>query len=345
MVQVLAQLPVLWIWDNVEPVTGFPAGTPSAWTPAEQDDLAGLLRDLAQQTRCKVLLTSRRDEHAWLGDLPARVQLPAMPMRESLQLAAALAARHGHSIAGADWRPLLRYAAGNPLTITVLAGQALRENLTSTADIDGFVTRLRAGEAQLETGQDAALGRTRSLAASLSYGFARAFTAAERARLAVLHLFRDTVDVDALRFMGDPEIVGEDAVPELAGLDRDTGIALLDRAADIGLLTSLGGGYYQIHPALPWYFTTLFTTTYGQPGQPAAGRAARAYAIAIGKLGDYYHDQNLRDTKPRSSQCCGPRKPTCCTPWTLPAPRGYGTQRSAALQGLRSPVCADRAGQ
>lgn len=33
VVQVLAQLPALWVWDNVEPVTGFPAETPSAWTP------------------------------------------------------------------------------------------------------------------------------------------------------------------------------------------------------------------------------------------------------------------------------------------------------------------------
>src|SRR5262249_42268515 len=124
VMQVLKQTPVLWIWDNVEPVTGFPADTPSAWTQAEQGDLVELLRDLAQSTRCKVLLTSRRHERAWLGDLPARVQLPAMPMRESLQLAAALAARHGQSLAEVDWRPLLRYAVGNPLTITVLAGQA-----------------------------------------------------------------------------------------------------------------------------------------------------------------------------------------------------------------------------
>ena len=58
VLQVLAQLPVLWVWDNVEPVAGFPAGTPSAWAPAEQEELAGLLRDLAQRTRCKVLLTS-----------------------------------------------------------------------------------------------------------------------------------------------------------------------------------------------------------------------------------------------------------------------------------------------
>ena len=95
MLQVLAQVPVLWIWDNVEPVTGFPAGTPSAWTTPEQDELAGFLRDLAQQSRCKVLLTSRRDEQAWLGGLPSRFQLPPMPMRERLQLAAALAERHG----------------------------------------------------------------------------------------------------------------------------------------------------------------------------------------------------------------------------------------------------------
>ena len=40
--QVLAQVPVLWIWDNIEPVTGFPPGTQSAWTQGEQDDLVRL---------------------------------------------------------------------------------------------------------------------------------------------------------------------------------------------------------------------------------------------------------------------------------------------------------------
>ena len=280
-----------------------------------------------------MLLTSRRDEHGWLGDLPARVQLPPMPMRESLQLAARAGRPARPAIAGADWRPLLRYAAGNPLTITVLVGQALRENLTTTEAIEGFVARLRAGEAQLEAGRGRRAGPHPVLAASLSYGFAHAFTDAERARLAVLHLFRDTADVDALRFMGDPD-AGEDAVPELAGLDRDAGIALLDRAADIGLLTPLGGGYYQIHPALPWYFTTLFTTTYGQPAEPAAQRAARAYTKAIGELGHYYHgtgEQGRRTRRgPRSG--CGPRKPTCSTPWTSPAPPGCGTPRSAACK-------------
>ena len=292
VLQVLAQLPALWVWDNTEPVTGFPPGTPSAWTPSEQDDLAGFLRDLAQQTRCKVLVTSRRGEQAWLGGLPAQLKLPPMPMRERLELAAAIAARHSNPNPDTDWRPLLRYTAGNPLTITVLVGQALREGLITTGKIEAFVARLRAGEAELEAGQDAALGHTRSLAASLSYGFAHAFNQDERGQLALLHLFRDTIDAEALRFMGDPQYAGDDAVPALAGIAADTAIALLDRAADIGLLFPLGGGYYAIHPALPWYFTTLYAATYGPPGHPDAQRAARAYTHAIAELGEYYIRQD-----------------------------------------------------
>jgi tetratricopeptide (TPR) repeat protein len=296
VLQLLAQVPVLWVWDNVEPVTGFPPGTPSAWTAAEQDEIADFLRDLAQKTRCKVLLTSRRDEQAWLANLPTRAPLPPMPMRERLQLAYAIAVRNGHTDPGTDWRPLLRYTAGNPLTITVLVGQAVRDKLTTTEKIKAFVARLRAGEQELEGADDAALGRTRSLAASLSYGFTHACTDAERDQLAVLHLFRDTVDADALRLMGDPGIIGDDAVPELADLTRETSVGLLSRAAEIGLLTSLGGGYYSIHPALPWYFTALFGTAYGQPDAPEARRATRAYTHAIAVLSGFYGQQSSSGT-------------------------------------------------
>jgi hypothetical protein len=41
---VLRQIPVLWIWDNVEPVPGFPRGTPSAWSDEEQAELVDFLR-------------------------------------------------------------------------------------------------------------------------------------------------------------------------------------------------------------------------------------------------------------------------------------------------------------
>src|SRR5579863_3127877 len=43
VLQLLAQVPVLWIWDNIEPVTGFPPGTASAWTQEEQGQIADFL--------------------------------------------------------------------------------------------------------------------------------------------------------------------------------------------------------------------------------------------------------------------------------------------------------------
>ncbi|MES1241351.1 MAG: tetratricopeptide repeat protein [Acidobacteriota bacterium] len=281
--QVLAQVPVLWIWDNVEPVAGFPAGTESAWSAEEQEELLRFLRDL-RGTKAKVLLTSRRDEHAWLGDLPRRVAVPPMPTTESLQLVRALADRHGRRITDVeDWRPLLAFAQGNPLTLAVLAGQALRQGLKTKEEVEAFVARLRSGEAAFtdETGE----GRSRSLGASLAYGFEQAFSEEERKKLALLHLFQGFVDVDALRIMGDPEAPW--CLPEVRGLTREEGIALLDRAAEVGLLAAYGGGYYGIHPALPWFFKGLFERCY-----PAEDRAAvRAFVEAMGELGNVYHDQ------------------------------------------------------
>ena len=201
---VLAQVPVLWVWDNIEPVTGFPAGAASAWTPAEQDELLAFLHDLADRTAAKVLLTSRRAEQAWLGDLPARVELPPMPMLERLELAQAVVRRQTGGAQAflevADWRPLLDFTAGNPLTVTILARQAISGQHTSREQIEVFVAQLRAGAAAIT--DDATQGRGASLAASLNYGFTEAFTEPERAILALLALFQGFTDTDVLITMG-----------------------------------------------------------------------------------------------------------------------------------------------
>jgi tetratricopeptide (TPR) repeat protein len=289
--QALRQIPVLWIWDNVEPVAGFPMGTKSAWKPEEQKELKEFL-SAARETRARFVLTSRRDERDWLGDLPARLTLPPMPMQERVQLARALAEKNGRRLTEVeDWRPLLAFTQGNPLTITVLVGQALRDGLKTKAQIYDFVNKLRKGEAAFE--DEASEGRSKSLGVSLSYGFESAFTEEERKQLALLHFFQGFVDVRALQLMeavkiGELEIRG---LPEVRGLTREAGIALLDRAAEIGLLTAHGGGYYSIHPALPWYFKNLFDTYY--PSAPTGNQqsATRAFVEAMGELGNYYHRQ------------------------------------------------------
>ena len=85
-------------------------------------------------------------------------------MQERVQLTRALAEKHGHRIADVeDWRPLLRFTEGNPLTITVLVGQVLRDGLTKKRQIEDFVEELYAGTARFD--DEASEGRTRSLGA------------------------------------------------------------------------------------------------------------------------------------------------------------------------------------
>jgi tetratricopeptide (TPR) repeat protein len=325
--QVMRQAPVLWIWDNVEPVAGFPTGTPSRWGMEEQREIADFLR-AARETKAKFLLTSRRDERGWLGDLPARITVPPMPFQERVQLARALAEKHGRRLNEIeDWRPLLDFTQGNPMTITVLVGQALRTRLRTREQIKGFVAKLRAGEAVFE--DEASEGRTRSLAASLNYGFENAFSEPERRQLALLHLFQGFVDVNSLRWMGKPE--RDWCLPQVRGLTRDSGIALLDRAAEVGLLTAHGGGYYSIHPALPWFFKRLFDEYYAGSERPAL----RAFVEAMAELGNFYHDEYV-DGRGEVIAALGAEEANLLHARDLARRHGWWRRVIGTMQGLRA---------
>ena len=299
--QVLKQIPVLWIWDNVEPINGFPAGAVSAWSEQEQRDLKNFLSNMSALTKANFLLTSRRDEDKWLSELPARVSLPPMPMQERVQLARALADKLGKKMSAVeDWKPLLKFTQGNPLTITVVVGQALRDGIETKKQVYDYLNKLQKGEGVFE--DETSEGRSKSLGASLSYGFESAFSEDERKILALLHFFQGFVDVDVLKMMVSDEDWGVGS----KDFTREKGIVLLDKADEIGLLSAHGGGYYTIHPALPWFFRELFEQYYpaetedgGQktdetvtgPPSSVALQATRAYVEAMGKLGNYYHNQ------------------------------------------------------
>jgi tetratricopeptide (TPR) repeat protein len=125
----------------------------------------------------------------------------------------------------------------------------------------------------------------------LAYGFEEAFDEEERKKLALLHLFQGFVDVTTLCIMGDPEVSW--CLPEIRGLTEEEGIVFLDRAAEVGLLVSHDSGYYEIHPALPWFFKDLFERCY-----PPEGLAAvRAFVEAMGELGNYYAAEYQRGNR------------------------------------------------
>ncbi|MEP6672247.1 MAG: CHAT domain-containing protein [Chthoniobacter sp.] len=286
--QILAQNAVLWIWDNVEPIAGFPAGAPSRWSTSEQQALADFLR-AARGTKAKFLLTSRRDERGWLGDLPMRIEMPPMPMQERVQLARALAQKSGRRLTEvADWIPLLRFTQGNPLTLTVLVCQALRDGLQSKEQIEIFVAAVRAGETAFE--DEKSEGRSKSLGASLDYGFEHTFNKREQRQISLLYLFREFVQASTYGCMGDP--ANDWHLPELHGLSREERIALLDKASEAGLLTSHGKGNYSIHPILPWFLKRLFHKNYSNDET----RATRAFVESIGILAALCYNAFLKES-------------------------------------------------
>ncbi len=200
MIQLLRLVPVLWIWDNVEGVAGFPTGAASQWTAGEQQALADFLKliVLDKTTQARVLLTSRRDERGWLGGVPHRVAMPRMAPADAAHLARQLGQERNLGRAEmAGWQPLLDYCAGNPLTLRVLVGQAVKMGLRGEAPIRAFVQAVRDGEQTIHDA-DAAQGRDRSLGASLDYGFRNAFQDDELPIIALLHLFQGTVFVEVL---------------------------------------------------------------------------------------------------------------------------------------------------
>jgi tetratricopeptide (TPR) repeat protein len=328
--QILRQMPVLWIWDNVEPITGFPAGTKSEWSIEEQQELRTFL-SAARDTKAKFLLTSRRDEGAWLSELPRRVRVPPMPMRERLQLASAIVEHRGKRLADLpDFQPLLRFTHGNPLTILVAVGEALRAGIDTKDHLDMYVEALRDGERSFE--DEETEGRSKSLDASLSYGFGHAFSDDERKILALLHLFQGVVNVDVLRAMGSPD--AEWCLEAVRGLTRERGIALLDRAAELGLLESHGGGYYGIHPAVPWYFRDLFEQGYpAEAGNAAASR--RAFVKCMGEFGNYYCNQYV-DGHREVLSIVSVEEDNLLAAWRLAREHGWWSSVIETMQGLRS---------
>jgi tetratricopeptide (TPR) repeat protein len=244
---VLKQVPCFLVWDNFEPVAGFPTGSPSDWTAEEQRELREFLSDL-RGGRTKVLLTSRRDE-PWLGNIYRRVELGGLRLIEAQELAVRVLKRAGlnaEQLRGlGDYNALLKYLRGNPLAVQVIVPELKRRKP------EDLLQALQAGEVKLAH-DDPKQGRERSLAASLNYRL-DALDPMVRQRLAVLALFQGFVVAGVLALMSKEADVSE----SLRGLKREDWVRVLNTATEIGFLQRIGGGYYTVHPALPWFFHDL----------------------------------------------------------------------------------------
>lgn len=263
----------LWIWDNIENITESVEDAGTVWSIAERDSLRKFLKYSAD-LEVLVLLTSRSDEDEWLGEIPCRIPVKPLKERERWKLAKAVAKRHNCvPLSKAFWLPLLQYSQGNPLTLNIVVRQAARNGLQSPEEIECFVNELKELETPVEESR-AHLGRSRSLSASLNYGFKTSFTEAEKPAVGLLHLFRSAVGLASLSATAELASLGF----ELSGNAEKT---LLDKAADIGLLVERSRLYFEIHPALPWFLEEQFNRFIEPLDEDAIERAERGYVKAL----------------------------------------------------------------
>jgi len=108
------------------------------------------------------------------------------------------------------------------------------------------------------------------------------------------------------------------------------GIRLLDRAAEVGLLTAHDAGCYSIHPAVPWFFRRLFE----ERDSGAQERALRAYAEAMGSMGNYYLLEYQKGNTSVIGVMCS-EEPNLLNARLLARFKGWWDPVVSSMQGLR----------
>jgi tetratricopeptide (TPR) repeat protein len=239
--------PSLLIWDNFEPVAGFPAGNEPLLNASERDTLQGFLKDL-RGGKSWVLITSRREER-WLDCGYRLLDLRGLREQDVEELAAKILQSAGVDRAelSPEYLELLKLLGGHPFSLRVVLPHL------KTQQPKQLIEALRQGLDTLDGTPDKV--REKSLAVSLDYSFAKL---SERARrhLPFLALFSERVDAHWLHtFSSNPDDEDGQAYRAVFGenLQKADWLGLLNEAAEAGILEHLDSTIYKIHPALPWY--------------------------------------------------------------------------------------------
>jgi len=260
---VLRQIPVLWIWDGVESVDGLSDIGVEPWDQEDREELVRFVHR-ASDSQARFLLTSRNSE-PWLDRLAESLELLPLPMRERLLLTQAILDRNNAAANEIEnWRPLLAFTQGNPLAIRILLQEAVAEGVRTRRQVEAFVAGVY--ETFSSTAESELHGLSETLAASLGYVLHNGFSEAEQEVLALLHLFRGSVDTALLEAMSDSEtpwgMTDLRSQREFQKIAERKTTTVFDRAAGFGLLRRLSGAAYWIEPALPWFLGKLFDQRY-----------------------------------------------------------------------------------
>ena len=260
VLQYLKTQPSLLIWDNFEPVAGFPVGNEPLLNASERDSLQRFLKDL-RGGKSWVLITSRREER-WLDCGYSLLELRGLREQDVEELAAKILQTAGVDRAKlpSEYLELLKLLGGHPLSLRVVL-----PHLKTQSPVQ-LIEALRRG---LDTFQGTEeKGRDKSLTVSLDYSFAKLSDRA-RQHLPFLALFCETVSAELVAYLSNGKPGNPFTQDYLAifgkNLQKDDWLRILNEAGEAGILENLGRNIYKIHPVLPWYLRQQLVERHPQP--------------------------------------------------------------------------------
>ncbi|MFH1743400.1 MAG: tetratricopeptide repeat protein, partial [bacterium] len=240
LVGYLKQNACLLIWDNFEPVAGYPEGTEPLASEEERDKLSRFLKAL-RGGKSRVLITTRKPAEDWIGIAYEQVELRGLDIQDAGQLAKAILKTVGRRPEDfkddPDYARLIKLLNGHPRSLEVVLPQ-LKTKLPAEI-IDTLQHRVdKWGEAMED--------------ASLAFAFSQMSEKTQK-HLPFIGLFVSYVHADMLgNFVayGDKQQeVYEEVMGEM--LDADAWESILNEAGGAGLLRPLRNRIYELHPTLP----------------------------------------------------------------------------------------------
>jgi tetratricopeptide (TPR) repeat protein len=265
----LQSQPCLLIWDNFEPVMGFPEGNEPLLSEDERDHLKHFLKEL-HGGQTWVLITSRREE-TWLDCGYSLINLQGLSPVDAQEFAAKILRSLGVEIKNLpeEYLDLLKLLGGHPLSLRVVLPHLRyhrrwlpRASQTPTQVIEV----LRQGLDSLEKKTEA--GRDKSLIASLDYSFSKLSEKA-KTHLPFLGLFCEKVYVYTLsnfsKEFSFENIIGfGKTYKSIFGtyFEIEDWLEILNEAVEAGILEDIGDGIFRLYPVLPWYLRQKLSHQY-----------------------------------------------------------------------------------
>ncbi len=325
VLQHLQTNPCLLIWDNFEPVNGFPQGNLPLVPAAEREELKRFLKQL-RGGQSWVLITSRRQEN-WLDCGYALRGLRGLVQPDAEELAARILQEAGVDRANlpGEYLELLKLLGGHPLSLRVVL-----RHLKSQTPVQ-LIEALRRGLDTFQGAQEE--GREKSLVVSLDYSFAN-LSARARLHLPFLGLFSERVDADWLHaFSRNPDGDWGQAYRAVFGenLQKSDWIGLLNEATAAGILEDLGGNIYKIHPALPWYLRQQLDK---MGSQEVISNLEKKLLVFYAGLADKYRRELIGNAE-LASFVLGVEEPNLLQQLRLAEQQQEWTYAQAIMQALR----------